>query len=122
MTHLVVYVPKADGKSIDDLFPEDVLDKIPTKNEIELIEEQNGYTLRTNMGDLPERDRLRIALANLDVHLGKLGITEYRLWVSVNVLQLNGVFYRASQGEDVNGKIESELDKVYNFGLQKNWT
>jgi len=68
MTYLVVYIPKdkAGGKSIDDLFPEDVINKIPTKKEIELIEEEEGYNLVANFDtfSLPDRKELRVALAD----------------------------------------------------------
>jgi len=119
MAHLIIYIPRinANGKTIDNLFTGEVVSKVPTDSEIELIEEQEGYTLRAYMDKLPERGKLRIALAKMDVHLGKLGIFEYGIWVSVDRLSLNGVFYRASEGENVNGKIESELNKVYCNGL-----
>ena len=114
MTYLVVSVPKseANGKTIDDLFPEEITSKIPTSSEIELIEKPKEYVLQTNLGTLPDKKELRVTLANIDIYLSEKGIP-YNIWVGVEILNIQNLFYKASKGKDVNGSIEKELDKVY---------
>ncbi len=121
MTHLVVYVMKKDvkGKSIDDIFSDEILSKLPTEEEVELIDEPNGYTMQVNLGWFPDRKELRVALANIDINLSREGIDNYMLWVGVNTLNMSGLFYKALNGEDVNSKIENELERVYSNELQK---
>jgi hypothetical protein len=114
MTYLVVNVPKEDGISIDYLFPEDLLNKIPSGEEVELIEEPKWYVLRTNFGKLPEKKDLRVTLAKIDIHLSGKNL-DYQLWIGIERLNVNGLFYKASKGEDVNRDIERELEKVYNI-------
>lgn len=119
MTHLVIYVPKkgAREKNMDDLFPEDVISAVPSRSEIELVEEADGYNLITNFDNFPEKKDLRVALAHIDNHLGKLGVSEYKVWVGAEVLEINSLFYRTANGEDVTDLIDKELEKVYHNEL-----
>ena len=114
MTYFTVYISQ-EAQGLEEAvgeIAEESQDLFNSKASI-IKEENGGYSVMLPYESLPNRQDARILLAHIDTYLDRIGASNYLVMFGVDRVNTNNLFVRFAHGENVNGSIEKELEKVF---------